>query len=513
MASFAKDALDEATPAVSGTVEATKEQVDKIKALIRLMKEHYKPLPAQLQIHLRLMPPAERTASEEEDRKGSAAQEHLERSPIWSYCSCFLVSREWDVQRAFAMMHDVVKFRAANRLDEQCFLPPAVSMRGWSVNDLCEVLGQSPRETGQRIDRIFAGMSQALACGIHYWDKGGRPVIYAMVNSFDEVELMRQLRQMSYVGKSHVDVLWEYMLHVLGVMESLVLYQAVQREAQPSRRASASKPTGKAPAAAELAQGAVTMVFDMKGLALKMLWRPVIELLCAIAKDFFKYYPDQVHRVVYVNSPSLARYAFCLVRGVMPAAFQKKVLFVGPHDTLATLETMIDRKHIPHFLGGDCHCAGDGGECLSGYDPQHPRRTARKDAPADAIALGSGETRTEDVTLAAGHECTRVFPVKASEVVVWEFAVAGGGRDIIFATFFVPESAVARIEWTKVELKKLNSFTVTSEALAEGSDVYTAAEDGVVVLGWRNTRSWLASKRLQLRAFKEVKFSPPDMCE
>ncbi|KAG5497026.1 hypothetical protein GH5_01548 [Leishmania sp. Ghana 2012 LV757] len=513
MAASAGKASGKVATAVPGTIRLTGEQADKIKALMRLMKEHYNPLPAQLEMYLQLLPSAASAASGEEDSEDSAGPRHLQRSPVWSYCGSFLVSREWDVQKAFAMLQDVVAFRAANRLDEQCFFPPAVSLRGWSANDVCTVLRQSPRETGQRIDRVVAGVAQGISCGIHYWDKGGRPVVYMMVSSFDEVELMRQLKQMANVGKSHVEVMWEFMLHFIGVMESLVLYQAIQRDAQSTRRASASESAHEAPPAAELSQGVVTMVFDMKGLALKMLWKPVIDLLCSIAKDFFKYYPDQVHRIVYVNSPSLARYAFRLVRGVMPAAFQRKIAFVSSHDTLSTLETMIDKKHIPHFLGGDCRCATAGGECFTGYDPQHPRRTVKTGAPAEAREMGNDAFLTEDVTLAAGHECARVFPVKPSEVVAWEFAVAGGGRDITFTIFFVPQSAATQMQWAEVELKKLSSYVVTSEALADGSDVYTAAEDGVVVLGWRNTRSWLASKRLQLRAYKEANLSSPHECE
>ncbi|TPP41413.1 CRAL/TRIO domain family protein [Leishmania donovani] len=376
MATLADGASSEALTAHSDTHPLTGDQVDKIKALIRLMKERYDPLPPQLETYLRLIPPTSGAASGEADGDDEAGPRRPDRGPMWFYCTSFLMALE-----------------------------------------------HSPRKAGERIDRVCAGVAQGLTCGIHYWDKNGRPVFYMIIDSFDEAELMRQLKQMASVGKSHVDVMWEYMVHILSVTESL---------------------------------GAVTMVYDMKGLTLKMLWRPIIDMFCDNSKMFFKYYPDRIHRIVCVNSPSLVRYAFILVRGVLPATFQKKISF-----------------------------------------------DEEADAHTDASAEGNDEVPTEYVTLAAGHECTRVFPVNASEVVVWEFAVEGGGHDIIFTTFFVPQLAASGMRWTQVDLNKLSSYTVTSEALAKGSDAFAAAEDGVVVLKWRNRRHWFASRHLQFRAYKE----------
>ncbi|CAG9579380.1 hypothetical protein LMJF_31_2050 [Leishmania major strain Friedlin] len=503
MATLADGASSEAFTAHSDTHTLTGDQVNKIKALICLMKERYDPLPPQLETYLRLIPPTSGAASGKADGDKKTGPRRSDDDPMSFYCTSFLMSREWDVQKAFAMMQEVVAYRAVNHLDEQSHFPPAFSVRGWSTEDVCRALERSPRKVGERIDRVCAGVAQGLICGIHYWDKNGRPVFYMVIDSFDEAELMRQLKQMASVGKSHVDVMWEYMVHVLSVTESLVLYQLIQRGAPLSGRPLTSKTTDEEAPAWDLSEGAVTMVYDMKRLTLKMLWKPIIDMFCDNSKTFFNYYPDRIHRIVCVNSPSLVRYAFLLVRGVLPAAFQRKISFVSPHDTLATLETMIDRKYIPHFLGGDCRCEAHDGECLSGYDPRQTGRTRRTVARTDASSEGNDEAPTVYVKLAAGHECTRVFPVNASEVVVWEFAVEGGGHDIIFTTFFVPQSAASGMQWTQVELSKLSSYMVTSEALAKGSDAFAVAEDGVVVLKWHNRRHWFASKRLQLRAYKE----------
>ncbi|GET91209.1 hypothetical protein, unknown function [Leishmania tarentolae] len=500
-------ASSNASMAHSHQILLTGKQIDKIKALICLMKEHYDPLPSQLETYLRLLPPISSAASGEEDDDDKKWVYHLDHDPMWFYCTSFLMSREWDVQKAFVMMQEVVAYRAENQIDEQSYFPAAISVRGWSSENVCRALGQSPRKTGGRIDRVCAGVAQGIACGIHYWDKNGRPVFYAMIDSFDVDELMQQLKKMASVGKSHEDVAWECMMYILGVIDSLVLHQLLQREAQLSGQPQMSETVGEAVPAWDLSRGAVTMVYDLKGLTLKMLSKPMIDLFYDTAKKFFKYYPDRVHRIVCVNCPSLVYYAYRLVRGVMPTTFQKKITFVSPHDTLATLETIIERKYIPHFLNGDCHCTAHEGECLSGYDRSHPRRMGKRDTHADPAAEGNDEAPTEYVTLTAGKECTRVFPVNASEVVFWEFLVAGESRDIVFTTFFVPQSAASGMRWAPVELNKLSSYIVTSQAVARDSDALAAAEDGVVVLSWHNKRFWFASTRIQLRVYKESTLS------
>lgn len=525
---------DETAPCQSpsaqpSTVPLTPEQIRKIKELIQRMERHYNPLPPQLLTYRRMMSTSSSPIAQAQTTSHSRSQtttlddgsdaarstgatpRHPEHDAVWFYCGCFLMSREWDVEKAFAMMQEVVAYRAANHLDEQSFFPPAVPVQGWTTEEICAARGgQSPRPVGQRADRVCAGVAQGIACGVHYWDRGGRPVVYIMINSLDERELVRQLKEMAAVGQSPVDVVWEFAQHFLGVCESLVLHQMQQRAVQhASRRSSAltaaAAPTSASPATAPgLSHGVITLVVDLQGLSLKMLWKPMLDIFRDVAKEFFKYYPDAVHRILCVNSPSIVRYAFRLVRGVMPVTFQRKITFVGAHDTLTTLEAVIERQHIPHFLGGDCRCAAAEGEgCVAGYDPEHPRRADRRHGHANCTAADDG-ARTEDVTLSAGHECTRVFPIKAAETVAWEFAVSGGGLDITFTTYFVPEAAASAMRWTRVDTKKLSDHVVHSEALADGADGFAAAEDGVVVLGWRNTRSWFASKRLQLRAYKDT---------
>ncbi|KAG5497667.1 hypothetical protein JKF63_03933 [Porcisia hertigi] len=489
----------------SSTVSYTQEQVNKINALIKLMNEHYDPLPPQLESYLQLVASATSPASAEEKMDYKSQERGLMRDVTWLYCSAFLVSREWDVQKAFSMMQEVVVFRAENRLDEQSFFPPAVSVRGWSTTEVCKTLGKNPRETSQRADRVSAGVAQAYNSGIHYWDKAGRPVVYAMMNSLDERDLLRQLKKMANVGQTPVDVMWEFVLHFLSVLESILVYQFIQREVQRSQSPPTLAAVDSAVLESVVSQVAVTIIFDMKGLSMRMLWKPLIDVTRAINQKFFKYYPDKVHSIVCVNSPSLVRYAFRLLSGVMPAAFQKKIRFISPHDTPATLESLIDKKYIPYFLGGDCHCTAEKGECVRGYDPQHPRGTTGTNTSADSpLDDDDEEASTEDVTLSAGHEHTQVFHVKASEVVCWEYCVVGGGNDIRLTTFFVPQSVASGMQWAKVESKKLSSYKVETEALSSGSDALAATENGVVVLAWCNTRTWLASKHLQLRVYKKA---------
>jgi len=181
-----------------------------------------------------------------------------------------------------------------------------------------------------------------------------------------------------------------------------------------------------------------------------------------------------------------------IVKGVLPATVQKKVQFVSPSDTPAAMLSIIDRKYVPHHLGGDCRCANS---CFANYDAANPTRHQEADATVDESVV------TEDLSLSAGHHHERVFSLKRGESVVWEFSI-GGGHDVKFLLFFVPAAHEKQLDFVQVSQTKLLPFLVKSEPISEGSDSYDAAEDGVVVLMWDNKSSWLKSKQLQMRVYK-----------
>lgn len=523
----------------------TQEQEDKILALQQHMQNHFNPLPQQLINLMRLLP----------HREGDPEDHNAELF----YCTSFLASREWDVQRAFAMMQDVVAYRAANHLDEaQSPLPSPVSVRGWEPEAVCAALGKTPRKGSDRADRIVAAVASTLACGVHYWDKGGRPVVYVMIDSLDEPAMIQKLKANAKIGQKPADVLWEYGQHFIGIAEDLVVYQLMQQREKRKQDEKAEDAAAAPPSSTTVAtQGVITLVMDLKGLHMGLLWKPMLDLFRDVTRQLFQYYPDMVHRIIAVNAPGIVRVAFNMVKGVMPADFQKKITFVGPQQSLAALEEEIDREHIPCFLGGACKCAakegreGGGGGCIDGYDRNDPRRrkankkTREKERKGNGGAAATANTTattphddsngvgedasgsddddgdegtreedgavvpTEDVSLSAGQRHRRVFALQPAETVVWEFAVQHDGTDVTFTVHFISQKAQqqqqqhASVNWEKVDMKKWESCQHQHNDAARQDDAFTAEEGGTLVLTWHNTRSWFKTRSVQLRVYKD----------
>ncbi|KPA78753.1 hypothetical protein ABB37_05870 [Leptomonas pyrrhocoris] len=511
----------------------TNDQRDKVVALQQLMRGHFDPLPPQLLHSMRILPRHD---------KGP-----IERDPEWLYCTCFLVSREWDVQKAFAMMQTVVAYRADNGLDERSQLPPAVSVRGWdNAAAVCASLGKAPRHAPDRVDRLATDVAQTLSCGLHYWDKGGRPVVYVMVDSLDEAGLIRTLKKHAAIGQTPADVMWMYGQHFIGVGEDLVLYQLQQQQQRLSGKETrddashpVTSPSSSSPHTSGGAQGLITLVMDLKGFHVGLLWKPMLDLFRDVARKLFQYYPDMVHRILAVNAPGLVRVAFNMVKGVMTADFQKKISFVGPQHTMEALEEEIDLAYIPAFLGGRCRCrrrrsekAQDGngeedggGCCIDGYDRADPlRRNSKakhgKDETSTAVAgnsdslhnEGSGEASaaTDDIALSGGQRHRRVFHLRPSETVVWEFAVPhNGGADVVFSSYFVPHADTAAdaaaVNWSKLSTEKLQPHQIQEGGDgAKQAGAFTASERGTLVLSWHNTRLWFKTRHVQLRVYKDA---------
>ncbi|KPI87506.1 hypothetical protein ABL78_3417 [Leptomonas seymouri] len=493
---------------------------DKVVALQRLMRGRYQPLPRQLLNIIRVLP--------------HEVHDPVEGDPEWLYCASFLVSREWDVQRAFAMMQEVVDYRIANDLDARSQLPPAVSVHGWGNTEAVYAsLGKPPRHVPDGVDHLAAGVAENLACGIHYWDKGGRPVVYVMINSLDAPGLIKTLKNHAKIGQKPADVLWAYGQHFIGAAEDLVLYQLQQRRGGEEEIGAAEShtPTSSSPAhSTSFGQGLVTLVVDLKGLHMGLLWKPMLDVFRDVTRSLFKFYPDMVHRVIAVNAPGLVRVAFNMVRGAMPADFQKKISFVGPPHSLQALSEEIDVAYIPAFLGGSCCCRPENAEegndsggcsCIDGYDPADPLRhtlkvqqgkhgTSAAEDSENGRSIGEGDAfaPTEDILLSAGQRHRRVFHLQPSETVAWEFAVSHSGTDIEFSAFFIPHADAARdaaeMDWPKLSDRKLQPHQLLGGEADKSADVFTAAEGGTLVLSWHNRRSWFKKYNLQLRVHRSL---------
>ncbi|CBZ29263.1 hypothetical protein, unknown function [Leishmania mexicana MHOM/GT/2001/U1103] len=324
-------------------VDLMPEREQKITQLVRLMKETYDPLPKQLQILLYYSPTSE-----------DAPTPH---NTTRSYCYCALISRQWDVQKAFEAMKKNVAYRLRCHLDERSELPSAVSIRGWDEMEVVRALGKEKRAGNQRADEIVAKLERYFPCGLHYWDRYGQPVFYLMLGSVDEESLLKGLQETAGVGESMDAVMWEMLQHLLGSGEWLAYYQQMQYDAGQLE--------------VDASEGlirATTIVVDLLGFTYKMIWKPAIDLFVTCLKTLLAHYPECVHHILVVNAPSIVKLAYGIIRHVLPSTVQAKVRMAKPSESLALLQEHIEERYVPDFYGGACHCQGG---CVRSYRPKN----------------------------------------------------------------------------------------------------------------------------------------------
>ncbi|CCW62786.1 unnamed protein product [Phytomonas sp. EM1] len=416
------------------------------------------------------------------------------KHPVRVFAYMYLLSRGWDVERAFAMAKAVYDYRKTNHLDEVALFPPAFSLRGWDLEAMRVFFHHPPRPQPSRVDRLFAGIGAHFSAGLHYWDKSGLPVLYLMIGRVDVRGLLKRLNEMANIGQSAADVFWEHIQHIAGVGELLLLYQQHLWNSRELQKDGVDASEGLIRSA--------TVVVDARGLRYAMLWKPALDLFKELVTRMFQYYPNCMHRVLVINCPTIILLAYNLVKGIFDKEFRKKISLLYPKDSLAALEQLIDKKHIPHFLGGECRCEGT---CIEGYFPKNCK------SASSSIESNDEDASTENITISAGTIHERSIPLKKGESVMWEFAIKDG-KEIHFSSFFIPsfehEISEVKKKSTKSDIftrhgeAKLANYLIAKTSPTQGAESYFATDDGVLLLVWDNKKSWFSSRKLQMRVFK-----------
>ncbi|CCW70618.1 unnamed protein product [Phytomonas sp. Hart1] len=311
----------------------------------------------------------------------------------------------------------------------------------------------------------------------------------------DEQGLLHRLEAIANVGQSPADVFWEYLQHVVRVCELLMIYQQHRWDAGELAEENVD--------ASEGLIRTITIVIDAKGLNYSMLWKPALDLLKVIVTRMFQYYPNCLQRIIVVNCPKMVWFAYNIVKGFFDVEFRKKIHLHYPKDSLAALEKVIDRRYIPHFLGGDCHCEDN---CIGNYDPNSQNFGSDIGENADETTI------TENITLRAGRIYEKSFFLKKGESVIWEF-IMKEGKYILFSSYFIPSSVMESLDQIEQHSKKNEIFThygekclvnnlIKNDSPTEGVDSYEAVEDGMLLLVWDNKKSWFSSKKIQMKVFK-----------
>ncbi|KPA84659.1 hypothetical protein ABB37_01173 [Leptomonas pyrrhocoris] len=449
----------------------TPEREEKITEMVELMKSSFDPLPKQL---LRL-----------EHFAPSTPDSPTRQSSTRLYCYMFLQAREWNVQKAFAMMKQSVAFRNKNKLDERGELPPAIPVRGWDMEAIHKFMDTPERQMDDEIGRITAATRAFLEMGFHCWDRNGLPIFYMMLGSVKARTGIKKLKQMAKIGETPLDLCWKVLQHTMGVGEALAVYQQLSYE--------------RGTLAVDAAEGhirACNIVLDMKGFTFRLIWKPAIDLMRGALKLLFQYYPDCVHRIFVVNCPTTIMCGYKLIRPTLPASVQRKVIFAGPSDTLSALSLLIDPKYIPERYGGQCRCEGG---CFASHEVGGASHGDDKESDPSEV----GDVVTEDITVTAGSDYCRVFALEREDTVAWDFA-ATQGKGVAFTVYFIPAAEAADMQWSTVSAKKLEPHTIANSHTVSGADTFVAKEQGTLVLMWANRKSWFSSKYIQLRVYKET---------
>lgn len=457
---------------VARFIELTPEHEATIDALLVAIKAKYDPLPELLARILSIYPE-------------SQLQNPTTSNPERLYAYMFLVSREWSVEKAMVMIGEVTTYRKANNLDLFRMLPAAFSVRGYDQTAINEFLGSQPRVQPSRYDKVCSGVTQAFTCGIHYWDKQGLPLVYMMFGSADERLLVKKLQQLATVGQKPDDVLWEFVQHTMGTAEEVGLYQQWRADSGELAKDGTDAGAGHIRSS--------TIVADVKGLSISMLYRPALDIFKACMSRVFRYYPDCVNRIMVVNCPPMIMFAWSIIKGVIDEGVQRKVTFHNVKETPEVLAQVIDRRYIPKHLGGECECEGF---CIAHHDPANPMAHVTI-TEADEVA----DVLTEDIHIKAGKRHEKHFVLKAGETVYWDFATANS-KDINYTVYFIPATeALSKV--TKFRTAELEPFPVSREKPGSSCDSFVATKGGTVVLVWDNKHAWIHSKTVQMRVYIE----------
>ena len=372
-------------------------------------------------------------------------------------CYKFLVARQWDPAKAEEMLRKTCAFKKEGGWDTMSLFPCCPRIRGWNVDELQAFFKQPAPRAPSEVDKVFAHMSPCYQATYHYWDKNGHPIFIERTGRVKSKALVERYKQVTPVGKSHIDPCVHYHTHFNEVGGKLVAFNDKMLGPKLKRRVLG-----------------VTVILDCAELTYGTLYSPALDMLKACWNVDSQYYPEGLHRLYAVNCPKMIMFAYSIVKGWLDPRVQKKVVFVKPADTAAKLLEIIDADKLPSDLGGTCSCEGG---CV--YTPA-----------GDAADAVGDDTLTEELQLKAGSGGVHVkeITVNASDVVSWEFLVADE-RNVEFSAEFAGALSDEPIE----------IFSVAK--VSNMNDRFVAGESGTVKLRWSNEYSWVRGKTVTVQCF------------
>nr|UXK97414.1 retinal-binding protein [Nautilus pompilius] len=220
----------------------------------------------------------------------------------------------------------------------------------------------------------------------------------------------------------------------------------------------------------------LTVIFDMRGVSSKMLWKPGLQMYLHLVKILEDNYPEMMKRMFVINAPIIFPLLYRICRPLISEDMKKKIFVLG-HDYQKTLFEYVDAEEVPAFLGGtmtdpdgDPNCKSL--ICMGGEVPK-------------SYYLEENEQlqNMQSVEIPKGDKVLLDFSVeKPGSYLKWEFKTTD--YDIGFGIFLRKDSELVPI----VAEERVDSHIVTED----GSIV--CEEAGTYAVSFDNSFSWTRNK-------------------
>lgn len=210
----------------------------------------------------------------------------------------FLRARKLDLNKAFEMFTNFLKWRADNNVD------------------------QIEKVDFSELERVKVYYPH----GFHKTDKLGRPVY---------IEVLGDLK---------VDEIFK-----MTSAERLLMYQVKEYEILMKRIF---------PACSQNAKKHISQTFtivDLKKLTAKLLSKKVYSLLKQSFQISQNYYPEILGQMYVVNAGLMFKAAWSVCKAFLDEKTKKKIVTMGSDYKKKLLE-LVEPANLPHFLGGECNC-------------------------------------------------------------------------------------------------------------------------------------------------------------
>ncbi|PVV02164.1 hypothetical protein BB560_003393 [Smittium megazygosporum] len=208
-----------------------------------------------------------------------------------------------------------------------------------------------------------------------------------------------------------------------------------------------------------------TVIFDLNGVNISMLYWPALNMLRDMVKNDQLYFPERVHKTFFVNVPVAFVTLWNIVRPWLDPRVVSKIVICGKNFQKILLQE-IDAENLPSFLGGTCSCPHMPGGCV----PSPPKRnyinlpreafenlsnkvTIMYDTPYFSTTFSTSKDAAISIVASTEEKKNGKFskkktpePPKEVDVVVVVIFYTEHGRGIIFEALWNTESSVIGAE-------------------------------------------------------------------